>query len=38
MLHARADREASADPSPATRRLAEVLVEFCSTADPRKAA
>jgi DNA-binding transcriptional LysR family regulator len=29
---------AAADASPATRRLAEVLADFCSTADPRKAA
>jgi DNA-binding transcriptional LysR family regulator len=27
---------AAADPSPATRRLAEVLTEFCSATDPRK--
>jgi DNA-binding transcriptional LysR family regulator len=29
---------AAADASPATRRLAEVLADFCSTSDPRKAA
>jgi DNA-binding transcriptional LysR family regulator len=29
---------AAAAASPATRRLAEVLAEFCSTIDPRKAA
>jgi DNA-binding transcriptional LysR family regulator len=29
---------AAADASPATRRLAEVLADFCSTVDPRKAA
>jgi DNA-binding transcriptional LysR family regulator len=29
---------AAADASPATRRLADILAEFCSTADPRKAA
>jgi DNA-binding transcriptional LysR family regulator len=29
---------AAADPSPATRRLAEILADFCSTSDPRKAA
>jgi DNA-binding transcriptional LysR family regulator len=29
---------AAPDASPATRRLAEMLVEFCSTTDPRKAA
>jgi DNA-binding transcriptional LysR family regulator len=29
---------AAADASPATRRLAEVLADFCSTTDPRKAA
>jgi DNA-binding transcriptional LysR family regulator len=29
---------AAADASPATRRLAEVLADFCSTIDPRKAA
>jgi DNA-binding transcriptional LysR family regulator len=29
---------AAADASPATRRLADVLAEFCSSADPRKVA
>jgi hypothetical protein len=29
---------AAADASPATRRLAEVLAEFCSSTDPRNAA
>jgi DNA-binding transcriptional LysR family regulator len=29
---------AAADASPATRRLADVLTEFCSSADPRKVA
>jgi DNA-binding transcriptional LysR family regulator len=29
---------AAADPSPATRRLAEILADFCSTSDPRQAA
>ena len=29
---------AAADASPATRRLAEILADFCSTVDPRKAA
>jgi DNA-binding transcriptional LysR family regulator len=29
---------AAVDASPATRRLAEVLVDFCSSNDPRKAA
>jgi hypothetical protein len=29
---------AAADPSPATRRLAEILADFSSTSDPRKAA
>jgi DNA-binding transcriptional LysR family regulator len=29
---------AAADASPATRRLAEILAEFCSSTDPRNAA